>query len=356
MDVRLSPEQEALRASAAQVVARFGPKAVGQLDDPERRARLDAAVDESGWRELRGDTGAGVPLASGVEPALVAEELGRGLADVSFLGPTLAAELRRIAGAPPARSGETVGLDTDLGLLVHEGEPGSSPMVAIDTLGCDSAVYLVADADADADADPDADGYRLARVELGPTRSGLDLTRPSVILRSLSPPALVEGSQRLVTADDITRWTALGLALASADLSGVMGGAVALACEYAKERKQYGAAIGSFQAVQHMLADAFAAMEGARSITLHAAWAVDALPAPDALAAAAAAKAYSARAARTVCETVIQVHGGIGNTWECLAHVYLRRALLSSGILGDVGVNLARVLSHRGIGGDDGLR
>jgi hypothetical protein len=50
------------------------------------------------------------------------------------------------------------------------------------------------------------------------------------------------------------------------------------------------------------------------------------------------------------------VHGGIGNTWECLAHVYLRRALLSSGILGDVGVNLARVLSHRGIGGDDGLR
>ena len=59
---------------------------------------------------------------------------------------------------------------------------------------------------------------------------------------------------------------------------------------------------------------------------------------------------------RDVCETVIQVHGGIGNTWECLAHVYLRRALLSSGILGDVGVNLARVLSHRGIGGDDGLR
>jgi alkylation response protein AidB-like acyl-CoA dehydrogenase len=346
MDVRLSPEQEAIRASAAQVVARFGPKAVGQLDDPERRARLDAAVDESGWRELRGDTGAGVPLASGVEPALVAEELGRGLADVSFIGPTLAAELRRIAGAPPARSGETVGLDTDLGLLVHEGEPGSTPMVAIDTLGCDSAVYLVAA----------VGGYRLARVELGLTRSGLDLTRPSVILRSLSPPALVEGSQRLVTADDITRWTALGLALASADLSGVMGGAVALACEYAKERKQYGAAIGSFQAVQHMLADAFALTEGARSITLHAAWAVDALPASDALAAAAAAKAYSARAARTVCETVIQVHGGIGNTWECLAHVFLRRALFSGDICGDASVNLGRLLRHHGIGAGNGFR
>jgi len=346
MDVRLSPEQEALRVSAAQVVARLGPKAVGELDDLERRARLNAAVDESGWRELRGAAGPGMPLASGVEPAIIGEELGRGLADVSFLGPTLAAELRRIAGAPAVPSGETVGLDTDLGLLVHAGEPGSSPMVAIDALGCDSALFLV----------PDSDGYRLARVELGPTRSGLDLTRPSVILRPPWPLALVEGSQRLVTADDITRWTALGLSLASADLTGVMRGAVQLACEYAKERKQYGAAIGSFQAVQHMLADAFAAMEGARSITLHAAWAVDALPASEALAAAAAAKAYSARAARNVCETVIQVHGGIGNTWDCLAHVFLRRALFSGDICGDASVNLGRVLQHYGIGGGDGFR
>ena len=126
--------------------------------------------------------------------------------------------------------------------------------------------------------------------------------------------------------------------------------------DYATERRQYGAAIGSFQAVQHLLADAFVAMEGSRSISLHAAWAVDALPADDALAAAAMAKAYSARAARTVCETAIQVHGGIGNTWECLAHVYLRRALLSSDLLGGAGASLARVLAHHGIGGDDGLR
>ena len=76
----------------------------------------------------------------------------------------------------------------------------------------------------------------------------------------------------------------------------------------------------------------------------------------DALAAAAVAKAYCARAARTVCETSIQVHGGIGNTWECLAHVYLRRALLSSEMLGGVGPSLDRVLAHHGIGGDHGLR
>ena len=108
--------------------------------------------------------------------------------------------------------------------------------------------------------------------------------------------------------------------------------------------------------MQHLLADAFVAVQGARSAALHAAWGVDALPAGDALAAAAVAKAYSARAARTVCETAIQVHGGIGNTWECLAHVYLRRALLSTDVLGGTGANLARVLDHHGIGGAHGLR
>ena len=74
------------------------------------------------------------------------------------------------------------------------------------------------------------------------------------------------------------------------------------------------------------------------------------------MAAASAAKAYCARAARSVCETSIQVHGGIGNTWECLAHVFLRRALFSIDVLGGVGENLQRVLAARGIGGDDGLR
>ena len=67
---------------------------------------------------------------------------------------------------------------------------------------------------------------------------------------------------------------------------------------------QYGRAIGSFQAVQHLLADAYVLTEGSRSVALHAAWAVDALAADEALAAASVAKAYCARAARAVCETV----------------------------------------------------
>src|SRR5205807_1764605 len=89
--------------SVAQVVDRLGPRTVGQLDDAERTAKLDAAIAASGWRELRAAEDDGLPLASGVEAAIVAEELARGLADSPFLGPTLAVELRRLAGRGAAR-------------------------------------------------------------------------------------------------------------------------------------------------------------------------------------------------------------------------------------------------------------
>ena len=127
-----------------------------------------------------------------------------------------------------------------------------------------------------------------------------------------------------------------------------MEGVLDTTCEYAKERQQYGVAIGSFQAVQHLLAEAQVLVEGSISVAQYAAWAVDALPPADALEAGSVAKAYCARAARTVCETAIQVHGGIGNTWECFVHVHLRRALLSSALLGDEGHHLrARALARR---------
>jgi alkylation response protein AidB-like acyl-CoA dehydrogenase len=95
-------------------------------------------------------------------------------------------------------------------------------------------------------------------------------------------------------------------------------------------------------------------MEGSSSVALHAAWAVDSLDAEGARSAGRVAKAYCARAARTVCETAVQVHGGIGNTWECLVHVYLRRALLSSQWFGDDGEQL-RELQRERLGASDGL-
>jgi alkylation response protein AidB-like acyl-CoA dehydrogenase len=347
VDVRLSPEQRALRDSAAQVADRLGPHAVGDLDDPERAAKLDAAVTASGWRELRTAADGGKPWASGVEVALVAEELGRGLADAPFLGPTLAAELRRLAGAAPA-TGETVALRADLAApAATDGDTLTDGAVAVDARGAAAAIVL---------APAPGGGHALGQVTVTGATRVVDLTRPSVALAPRTTIGPVAGQTRVLDGDALTRWTALGLAIASADLVGTMRGAVTLACDYARDRRQYGRPIGSFQAVQHLLADAFVAAEGSASVALHAAWAVDALAPAEALAAAAVAKAYCSRAARTVCETAIQVHGGIGNTWECLAHLHLRRALVAGDVLGGAGASLARVLDHHGIGGARGLR
>ena len=328
MDVRLSGEQVALRDSVARVVDQLGPRAVGQLDDAERAGKLDAAVSASGWRELRTADDEGRPWASAVEVAIVAEELGRGLADTAFFGPTLAAELRRVGCAPGATRNETTGFASDLASFGGQ--------VAVDAGGAVSVIVL--------------DGTSISEVTLESDEIRVDLTRPSVRIAGTG------SAVGTITDDQRTRLRALGIALTCADLVGTMRGSVALATEYAKERRQYGVSVGSFQAVQHLLADAHVATEGSRSVALHAAWAVDSLAPGDALAAAALAKAYCARAAREVCETSIQVHGGIGNTWECLAHVYLRRALLSIDLLGGVGASLDEVLAHQGIGGSRGLR
>ena len=126
-----------------------------------------------------------------------------------------------------------------------------------------------------------------------------------------------------------------------------MRGVLDVTVAYAADRRQYGVPIGSFQAVQHLLAEAYTLMDGSRSVALHASWAVDNLEAAAALSAGRVAKAYCARAARTVCETAVQVHGGIGNTWECMVHVYLRRALLSSRWFGDDGEQLAQLQRER---------
>jgi alkylation response protein AidB-like acyl-CoA dehydrogenase len=335
MDVRFSAEQHALRDSVAQVIDHHAARTVAQLDDRERAVKLDAAVSAAGWRELRTATDDRAPWTSAVEVGIVAEELARGLADVAFLGPTLAADLRRLASAPASVSFETVVFTADLAAPATAGQGG----VAVDAASIAKALVVA----------PGRDGSTLGAVEIPDAPGGVDLTRPTVAVDRAAPTPVEDGAP--ISADDLTGWTALGLAMTCADLLGVMRGAIDLTVSYATERKQFGTAVGSFQAVQHLLADAAVHMEGSRTAALHAAWTVDALPPAEALAAAAAGKAYAARAARAVCEIAIQVHGGIGNTWDCLAHVYLRRALLSTDLFGGIGTNLTRVLEHHGIGG-----
>jgi alkylation response protein AidB-like acyl-CoA dehydrogenase len=348
MDVRLSPEQLAVRDAAARVVDRLGPGTMAGLDDTDRAEELDAAAEASGWRALRQAVGDGTPLASGVEVAIVAEELGRGLADTPFLGPVLAAELRRMTSAPASSGRETIGLGVGLeGLATAVDGVLPGAVTAVDARNAGSALVLTSRSD---------DTSTIAEVAVPRPTVEVDLTRPSATWAPVHPPTDIAGQSRPLTATDLRRWLSLGLAITCADLVGTMRGALELARAYAGNRQQFGVHIGSFQAVQHLLADAHVAMEGSRSVALHAAWVVDARPPDGALVATSMAKAYCARAARQVCEIGIQVHGGIGNTWECLAHVYLRRALLSGELFGGVDANLARTLASVGLGGDRGLR
>jgi len=343
MDTRYSPEQTELQRTARQLSRELGPRTVVDLDDDKRRARLAEAVRDAGWLELRHDAGDAVPrepLASGVEAAIIAEALAEAVADVPFTGPILAADLARRAGVDPAE-GTVVAFAPDLidAAVVSPGSATSAPIVVVDgaAKGRAAAYVLVAE----------DGGHRLARVEAGavaePASDGTDLTRTVRPLPAGTPVHEVTGQSRLLSQDDLDAWTALGLALTSADLVGLMRGVLDVTIEYAQQRKQYGVAIGTFQAVQHLVAEAHCLMEGALSASQYAAWAVDQLPPAEARAAGRVAKAYGARAARTVCETAIQVHGGMGNTWDCIVHVHLRRSLLSSEWFGDDGEQLRQI-------------
>lgn len=293
MDARLTTEQRELRDAAARLAGDLGPGSVQDLADADRAARLEKAVAATGWRTLRSDG------ASGVEVAIVAEEFARGLVDVPFAGPVLADDLR-----PHAEVGDacTIAVDVTAG-------SAAGTVEAVDAAGAERALAV-----------------RDGRILAGPVGAALpetDLTRRAAEVGALEPAGELD-------PDAAGRRLALALAVTSADLVGAARGALALAVEYAGVREQYGKAIGSYQAVAHPLAEGLALIEGSVSVLRHAAWAVDELTADEALRAARIAKVYCARAARTVCETAVQVHGGIGNTWECLAHVYLRRALTST--------------------------
>jgi hypothetical protein len=286
MDVRLTAEQQQLRDAAAKLADDLGPGSVQDLADDDRITRLDKQIQMACWRSLRSDG------ASGVEVAIVAEEFGRGLVDAPFLGPVLADDLAR-----------------------HVGHDGSGSTIAVGGHAIDARGYQRALA---------LDGTTVFAADLAAAGEAVDLTRATA---DVAGTASAVGELDSAAAE---RWLALALATTSADLVGTARGAHTLACDYAKIREQYGHSIGSYQAIAHLLAESLALIEGSISVLRHAAWAVDELAPDEAIRAGRVAKVYCARAARTVCETAIQVHGGIGNTWECLAHVYLRRALTST--------------------------
>jgi alkylation response protein AidB-like acyl-CoA dehydrogenase len=119
----------------------------------------------------------------------------------------------------------------------------------------------------------------------------------------------------------------------AAELTGVAQKAMEMAVGYARDRKQFGRPIGSYQAVSHSCAQMLLETEGARSASYYAAWCGDSQPATLPLA-ACMAKAYASDAGWRVCTAALQVHGGIGFTWEHDLHFFLKRAKVDAQLYG----------------------
>ncbi len=127
-----------------------------------------------------------------------------------------------------------------------------------------------------------------------------------------------------------------------AEMTGGMQKLLEVTVEYAKTRKQFGRAIGEFQAVQHQCADMLLYTESSRSAAYYAAWAIHE-NIPEARLAVSVAKAYASDAYREVGNRAIQIHGGMGFTWENDVHLYYRRAKASEVALGDATYHRERV-------------
>lgn len=283
MDFTFTPEQDALREQAREFLAA----------NPEPTW---AELAELGWTGVSISEEAGGAGLGFVEEAVLFEELGRAL----YHGPYLST----IALALPA-------LPDDLRAEVAAGT--TSWTLALGP--------LVPDLDtADRVALAGGDGIYELEGEERETLTTTDETRPLGVVRGGSP------GRRLAESTVLTEIRARSHAALAVEACGVARRALELAVEYAASREQFGRPIGVYQAVSHPLADAYTQLELARSLALWAAWCV-AEDEPQSALAAAAAKAHASEAAVAVCETAIQVHGGIGFTWEHVLQRLYKRAL-----------------------------
>jgi alkylation response protein AidB-like acyl-CoA dehydrogenase len=328
-------------------------KDLGQKLGLTNPADLDTADPGACWQELaragllgfRVRDEAGRPAGSGVEVAVVSEAMGAALVPVAYVvSGVLVPELLAAAAAPAhlqadVAEGRTiiglamradltgVALAEDLPEAVLIGTPGYRTVLARAT-GSGELISVPAD---------DHNLERLDSVELSIPLHRLRDTR------ELAPAPL--GSWP--SPDDMSRWLALGLTALSAEMTGAAESALRGVVEYSKTREAFGVPIGTFQGLQHMAADAYVACEGLRSTNNHASWAVDEEEPQDALLAARVVKAYACRQLLGVAEAVMQMYGGIGQTWEHIAHFYARRILLNRFLLGDAQLQLAAIADRR---------
>jgi alkylation response protein AidB-like acyl-CoA dehydrogenase len=265
-----------------------------------------------------GFLGITVPEAAGgaggslLDLAVVAEQGGAVLA-----GPSL---------VTAARAAVLLGEEPELAAQLADGSAGFAVL--------DGAAPAVDAAEATVFLALDDDGSLVVgEGEVAPGRP-MDATRGLARVRLTS--------SRVLRTDARELWQrarqAAAVVLAAEDL-GAADRAVQLGVAYAQEREAFGRRIGSYQAVKHMLVDAWVGVDQLRSLVWWAAWAADAAPGELPLA-SSAAKAYAAEVFERAAETLVQVHGGIGFTWEHDAHLYWRRAKVDRLLLGDAAEHL----------------
>ena len=184
--------------------------------------------------------------------------------------------------------------------------------------------------------DPRGDGIRIVREQC------LD---PSARSCAVNFEGAHLDEDALIAAPAFDRLAEIGATVHAGLLTGIASHMLQAAVDYAKSREQFGRPIGAFQAIKHRCADMAVALEAARSVAYFAFWtAADGGVGNSA--AASMAKAYCGDVARSICNETIQVHGGMGFTWELGLHRYLRRSKLLEHGFGDTAFHLEQVVAH----------
>lgn len=367
MTFEFQPEQDALRDAVAAFLAEHSDEAAVRAT-----AATDTGLDPAAWRALTEQldlVGLLVPErhsgsgAGPVELAVVLEQLGRSL----FCGPYLSSavlatkllvELGEDAAGhylPAMAAGRwtaTVALDEGSGTWDSSTVDTTAERTSTTEDGwaiTGSKKYVLDGANADTllvvargprvfAVDAGAPGMTVTPLKtLDATRKQAAVTFSGTPARPLSDDSDATG-RALRTALDTTA------VLLAAEQVGGARAALDMAVDYARQRFQFGRAIGSFQAVKHKCADLFVEVESAYSAAYHAAWSLaehDEAPAEAALAQAFCSEVFSRASAEN-----IQIHGGIGFTWEHPAHLYLRRARSSEQLLGAPAQHRERYLTH----------
>ena len=371
MDFGFTPEQELLRRTARDLL--------NECASMERVRRMIAGADglgDAAWRRMAalGWQGLLVPEEHGgsglgmLELAIVLEEMGRVVLPGPFIG-TVLAGLVILAGGDAAQRARWLPRIADgtsratVAVLEESGrwEPGAIAARVErehDGLVLSGTKCFVSEAE-QADllvcAARRADDGTLALVLVERGLPGLTIT-PLAGIDQTRRAATVTFERVRVAADQLlpcdgetvlARLLDRGRVALAADMCGGAERVLELTVEYVKVRQQFGRAIGSFQAIQHRCADMSVEVEKAKAATYYAAWA-DAEDADDAALAAATAKAIAGEAYRFVTTHAIQVHGGIGFTWEHDLHLYFKRALSDEVAFGDA--RWSRELAARRLG------